>query len=119
MTDYLTPDSLAAPETFSKTIGFPYPAHLPPTKKHVPRIVDENGWPVWRVSYTLPNGIAMVTLIGKPKRSWAQAWAARMGREQGWVAIVIGRWRGALTLTPTLRDAGGPFGTNRPDRQPR
>ncbi len=103
MTDYLTPDSLAAPETFSKTLGFPYPAYAPPLKKRAARIVDENGWPIWRVSYTLPNGIRMITIVGKPKRSWVQAWAARMGRDHGWSAIVIGRWQGALTLAPTPR----------------
>lgn len=101
--DYLTPNSLDAPETFSKTVGFPYPAHAAKRKDAKPRYVDENGWPVWRISYTLPNGIRMVTMVGKPKRSWAQAWAARMGREHGWTTIVIGRWMGGLTFAPTPR----------------
>lgn len=98
---YITPDSLAAPTTFAKTIGFPYPAHLP--KRAKPRYVDENGWPIWRVSYVLPNGIRMMAMIGKPKRSWAQAWAARMGRDHGWTDIVIGRWQGGLSFAPTPR----------------
>ncbi len=105
MSDYLTPEGFApqAQETSalaSKTLGFPYPAHLKPRARQLPRYVDENGWPIWRVSYSLPVGPRMMALIGKPKRSWAQAWAARMGREKGWTKIVIGKWQGGLDFTP-------------------
>ncbi len=85
-----------------KPIGFPVPYCATPRARNQPRYVSEEGFPIWRVSYTDVGGDRHLTMIAKPNRSWAQVWAARLGREWGWTKITIGKWHGGLDMKPSV-----------------
>ena len=96
---------------------------IPITLAHRPRpsrFVGEQGLPIFRISYTLVNdrnGKREIMLKESPTALSARLWAQR----QKFYYIVVGRWLGGLSFTPTTRtpyvplpDTRSSFGTNSP-----
>jgi hypothetical protein len=100
--------------------AYPLTAHLPPRADGEPRVLSDDGWPIWRISYTDATGARKMMLLPKPIRRWAVTHAQRLAHEYKWTDIVVGRWHGGCDLEPAPRprralpDAGGPFGAGRP-----
>lgn len=111
--------------------SYPLTAHLSPRKDGQPRTLSEEGWPIWRISYTDDRGSRGMMLLAKPTKRWAQMHVQRLAQEYRWTDLVVGRWHGGCAFepapptrivrdaTPTLGDAGGPFGAvRRPGSEP-
>jgi hypothetical protein len=99
--DIFSGDPVEASTSPKAALVIPMPlAHRKSQADPVPRLVDDQGLPIWRVSYTL-NGERRITLHPSPNRMWCLAWASRFAAEQGWSAITVGRWHGGLDLVPT------------------
>ena len=79
--------------------AYPLTVYLPPRKDGQRRTVDNQGFPLFRISYAM-NGKRHVTIVGQPDARRARMWAQR----QGWVCIVVGRWHGGLPITPTPKE---------------
>ncbi len=97
--------------------GYPLTAHLPPRKDGEDRLVDDNGLPIWRISYTDAEGERRLTLLPKPCRHWARMWAQGQGKLFGWTKIMVGRWHGGMSMQPSRWVTRTALRADRPDRR--